>query len=113
MNEQQPTEDPNDTYTGWDLPEHPGLRAWIESLPPLCDEALYKVIMFSAEGHKSTYPLVMPLSDDQALEEFDVMFLAAHNGFYGQDIHNMSLWSPEREFRRRKIAEFDVSDPLV
>lgn len=109
MTESVPNEDPNANYTGWDLPEHPGLRAWIESLPPLCDEALYRVFLFTPEGEKSTYHLVAPFNDDEAYEEFDAMYLAAHNGAYGEDITEMSLWSPERpDYSRQKMVGYRI-----
>jgi hypothetical protein len=97
-------------YTGWDLPEHPELRAWIETLPPLSEEAMYRVVLWSSEGDKFTYHLLMPMSDEQAFEEFDFMYLSAHNGVYGSDIVDMSLWTPEQEFRRRKLANYQIAN---
>jgi hypothetical protein len=101
-------EDPNANYTGWELPEHPGLRAWIASLPPLYNEALYLVYFFTSEGEKSTYHLVTPITEEQAFEEFDAMFLAAHNGVYGSDVELMSLFSPEVGFQRKKLAGYKI-----
>ena len=99
-------DDNEKTYTGWDLPENPELRAWIETLPPLSEEAMYMVVMWGAEGDKFTYHLSAPVSDEQAFAEFDLMYLAAHNGAYGSDITDLSLWTPETEFHRRKLANF-------
>jgi hypothetical protein len=101
-------EDPNANYTGWDLPEHPGLRAWIESLPPLTGESLYKVQIFRQDGSRDEVLLLMAHSEGDAFEEFDLMFLAAHNAAFGEEVERLLLWSPGDESARVNIAGFHI-----
>ena len=101
-------EGPNAHYTGWDLPEHPGLRAWIETLPPLTDESLYRIDVVRKDGSKAEYLLALVINEEEALESFDLTYLAAHNGDYGDDPETITLWSPERNCKRYEISTLTI-----
>jgi hypothetical protein len=109
MSENQEYEDdPNANYTGWELPEHPGLRAWIETLPPLTDESLYRADVARSDGSRAEYLMLMVINEEEAIESFDLMFLAAHTGEYGQDVEAITLWSPERNGKRYEISTLTI-----
>lgn len=101
-------DDPNANYTGWDLPEHPGLRAWVETLPPLTDESLYRADVARSDGSRAEFLMLMVINEEEAIESFDLMFLAAHNGEYGQGVETITLWSPERNGKRYEITTLNI-----
>lgn len=109
MGETGQSSDSNGEYTGWDLPENPELRAWIESLPPLSDEALFKIRVELTTGEREEHLLLLVHTLEQAIEEFDLMFLAAHNGGYEGMAQSLTLFEPEVDGVREEIAHYDIS----
>ena len=97
-------EDGHDYRTG---PKHPGLKAWLDALPDVRNEDLFRVDVHFAERIESFYQ-VMVHKKAEALEVLDLMFLGVSGGVYGEGATRIRLFAPEVEGQRIKLADLPI-----
>lgn len=100
--------DPNENYTGWDLPENPELRAWIESLPPLEDEGFHEIRFFEGDEVVKAHQLLIIGGHEAEIDHLDRAFLAVHAGEHGPDITAIELLGPAIVGVRESIARLEI-----
>ena len=94
-------EDGHDYRTG---PKHPGLKAWLDDLPDVRNEDLYRIDVHFVNRVESFYQ-VMAHKKSEAIEAFDVMFLGVSGAVYGDGAISIALFAPEVEGKRKKLAD--------
>ena len=99
-------EDGHDYRTG---PKHPGLKAWLDDLPDVREQDLYRIDVHFVDRVESFYQ-VMVHKESEALEVLDLMFLGVSGGLYGEGATRIALFTPENEGERGLLAELPVTD---
>ena len=97
-------EDGHDYRTG---PKHPGLKAWLDELPDVRNEDLYRIDVHFADRVESLYQ-VMVHKESEALEVLDLIFLGVSGGLYGEGATRIALFTPEVEGKRKKLADLPI-----
>jgi hypothetical protein len=99
-------EDGHDYRTG---PKHPGLKAWLDELPDVRNEDLYRIDVHFPERIECFYQ-VMAHKKAEAIEAFDLMFLGVCGAVYGDGATSIRLFAPEVEGQRKKLADLPIPE---